>query len=155
MTNVNKNKLLLAQLKISIIKLRPELRLDFFRHSKATDYQAKISRMHVEEFKNFIEIFPPNDAIKFLNLSFISAQIMNFRRPHDQLSKDSYIDLLNYFEPNQKDAVKKLLRPISANIDTRLLRQGIFKEKIMQKTEQPHKFTDMVDSHYHYMDRTR
>ena len=111
----------LEQLRISIIKLCPESRLNFFRQSEIKScYQNKVTRMHIQDFKNFIEIFPPKDAIKFLNLPLIRDQIQGLQRQNAQLSEESYIDLLRYFEPYQINAVKKLLRPISPNIDLKM-----------------------------------
>lgn len=152
----NSRKAMLQDLRLSLIKKDPALRLSFFKSLETKNvYQSLATRMNVEELKNFIELFPPNDAIKFLNLPFISDQIEGLQWQNGQLSKESYIDLLNYFKPCQKDSVKKLLRPISANIDTRLLQRGIFKEKIIPKTEQLNKLPDIVASHTHGIARTR
>ncbi len=121
----------LEQLRISIIKLYPEYRLDFFRQSETKNcYQTKVKYMHIEDFKNFIEIFPPKDAIKFLNLPLIRDQIEGLARQNNQLSKESYTDLLSYFELYQKDSVKKLLRPISGNINIKMTQRGIFQDKV-------------------------
>lgn len=103
--------------------------------------------MNIEEFKNFIELFPPNDAIKFLNSPLIKDQIEGFHRQNGQLSKESYIDLLNYFKPYQKDSVKKLLRPISPIINTKLLNLGIFKERMDEKGECTKRLPDIIASH--------
>lgn len=108
----------LKQLRIAIIKLNPESRLNFFRQSAIKDnYQRKMMHMPVEDFKNFLELFPPSDAIKFLNLPLIREQIEGLRGQKGQLSIESYVDLLRYFEAYQLTAVKKLLRPISPTIN--------------------------------------
>lgn len=124
----------LQALRLSLIKEDPALRLRFFKSliTNTEFYQTVFKRMNVEEFKNFIEIFPPNDAIKFLNLSFIQKSLQQQNGP---LSKESFIDLLNYFKPYQHDSVMKLLRPISANIDKKWVQQGIFKGKNISREE--------------------
>jgi hypothetical protein len=144
----NRN-LRLAQLRLSFIKELPEFRLNFFRRSEIKDgYQALIASMDLEAFKNFIEIFPPNDVIKFLNFPMIRNQIEGFKRQNSQLTEESYKDLLRYFiENNQKEAVKKLLRPIvSPDINTKLTKQGIFKA-INEKVEYVKSLPDIVASH--------
>ncbi|MEN9450457.1 MAG: hypothetical protein RJA83_1071 [Pseudomonadota bacterium] len=153
-TKVANRKLSLAQLRLSFIQECPESRLNFFKKNvQEYAYQAIIASLNIEEFKNFIELFPPNDAIKFLNFPMIRNQIDGFRRQNGQLSKESYIDLLNYFKPYQKESVEKLLRPISPNIDTKLVDRGIFKEKIIVKPEHPKRLPDIIVSHN--MSRTR
>lgn len=142
--SIRKSKL--QDLRLLMITKNPTLRYQFFISLKA-DYQSLANRMNVEEFKNFIEIFPPNDAIKFLNLPFIRNQVEGLQRQNGQLSKESYIDLLNYFKSYQKDSVKKLLRPISATIDTKWVQQGMFKEKTLPKIEQLKVLPDIVISH--------
>ncbi|WP_342220578.1 hypothetical protein [Rickettsiella endosymbiont of Miltochrista miniata] len=151
---VTNGKLSLAQLRLSLIQKCPELRLNFFkRNVQEYGYQAIIASLNIEEFKNIIELFPPNDAIKFLNFPMIRDRIDGFHRQNGQLSKESYIDLLNYFKPYQKESVKKLLRPIGPNIDTKLVDRGIFKEKIIVKPEHTKRLPDIVASHN--MSRTR
>ena len=153
-TKVTNRKLSLAQLRLSFIQERPESRLNLFK-SIVQEYrnQAIIASLNIEEFKNIIELFPSNDAIKFLNFPMIRDRIDGFHRQNGQLSKESYIDLLNYFKPYQKESVKKLLRPICPNIDTKLVDRGIFKEKITEKSEQAKRLPDIVASHN--MSRTR
>lgn len=146
----------LQDLRLSLLKKAPTLRLNFFKYLETKEfYQSVAKRMSIEEFKNFIEIFPPNDAIKFLNLPFIRDQIEGLQQQNGQISKESFIDLLNYFKPYQKDSVMKQLRPISTNIDTKLVQQGIFKEKIIPKAKQLNRLPDIVTSHNHYIVRTR
>jgi hypothetical protein len=147
----NRNKLSLAQLRLSIMEECPEsrLRLNFFKRSEIKNrYQAIITSMKIEEFKNFIELFPQNDVIKFLNLPMIRDQIEAFHRQNGQLAEESYKDLLSYFkENNQKESVKKLLRSIvSPDINTKLTKQGIFKT-INTKAECPKRLLDIIASH--------
>jgi hypothetical protein len=145
---IKRNKLTLAELRLSILQQCPEAesRLKLFNRSEIKNgYQAIITSMKIEEFKNFIEIFPPNDAIKFLNLPMIRDQIEGFQR--QKLSAESYIELLNYFKPYQKESVKKLLRPVSPTINTKLLNLGIFKEKIIEKAEDCKKLPDIIITH--------
>lgn len=124
-----RSQLSLAQFRLSIIKECSESRLNFFkRNVQEYGHQAIIASMKIENLKNFIKLFPPNDAIKFLNSPLMRDQIEGFQRQNGQLSKEFYIDLLNYFKPYQRDAVKKLLRPISPVISTKLLKLGAFKE---------------------------
>ncbi|MFZ0218963.1 MAG: hypothetical protein WAL30_01995 [Candidatus Aquirickettsiella sp.] len=126
----NRNKLSLTQLRVSILQHCPkaELRLKFFNDSEIKNYTTIISSINIEAFKHFIEVFPPQDAIKFLNIRLISNQIASFRRQNCQLTQESYSDLLTYFKPYQQDSVKKLLRPISPVINMELLKLGTFKE---------------------------
>lgn len=145
----NRNKFL--QLKLSITSKSPEARINFFKCSATKNgYQTLIPNMKIEEFKNFIELFPPKDAIKLLNYSMIREQVAGFNR-QGQLAEQSYIDLLNYFGPYQKDSVKKLLRPISPIINTRLV---IFKERMDKKEELTERLPDIVMS-THMPFRTR
>lgn len=143
---VNRNRTSLVQLRLSFIKECSEERLNFFNRSETkTCYQALIPSMGIEEFKNFIEIFPPHDAIKFMNYSLIKNQIDSFP---GQLTSESYSDLLTHFKGSyQREAVKKLLRPIvSPEINTKLTRQGVFKA-IDEKAECAGKLPDIVASH--------
>lgn len=145
----NNKRLSLSQLRLSLIKEPPESRLNFFKRLEIKNaYQAKLAVIDLETFKTFIEIFPSNDAIKFLNFPLIRDQVEGLKRQHGQLSKESYIDLVNYFKPYQQDAIKKLLRPISPIINTKYASLGIFKEKIDLKAAWAHQLPDIVASHH-------
>jgi hypothetical protein len=144
----NRNKL--SQLRLLMMQECPESRLNFFRCSETkNDYQALIAGMKIEEFKNFIELFPPKDAIKFLNIPLIKNQIEGFHRQNCQLAEDSCKDLLNYFKENdQKGHVKRLLRPIiSPEINKKLTKQGLFKVINEKREHQRETLPDIVSSH--------
>lgn len=147
-TKVVNRKSSLAQLRLSLTKECPESRLNFYK-SLVQEYgiRAIIASLNIKEFKNFIELFPPNDAIKLLNSPLIKDQIEGLHRQNSKLTVESYIDLLNYFKPYQLESVKKLLRPISPNIDKKLVEGGIFKEKIVVKPEDLKRLPDIVAGH--------
>ncbi|MGC1854174.1 MAG: hypothetical protein WA659_02195 [Candidatus Aquirickettsiella sp.] len=122
-----------SQLRLSIISACPssDLRLNYFKSSEKTrnTYQKISKQMSIEEFKNFIEIFPPRDVIKFLNIPLIENQIQGFRQQRCELNEKSYIDLLRYLAPYQKLDLKKLLIPIiNSETNKKLEKLGIFKE---------------------------
>lgn len=143
---VKNKKLTLEHLRSLLVQTNPISRFNFFKSLEIMkSYQGLMECISIDEFKNFIEVFPRNEAIKFLNLPSIMNQIKGFYGQNIQLSKESYTDLLNYFKPDQRVAVKKLLRPISPDIGT--LQQGIFKEKNESKTKQLSRLPDIVASH--------
>ena len=136
---VNQNKLL-KPLRLETVECQKErCRFEFFKNYIKVHGNQAIVFKNIKEFNNFIKVFPQYDAIEFLHLPYIRDQIKNFQQQRDQLSKEAYNDLLSYLK---NDSVKKLLRPISPNMDT----LGIFKGKITEKLEHSNGLPDIISS---------
>lgn len=106
------------------------LRFEYFKnYIKAHGHQAIVFK-NIKEFERFIKVFPPHDAIEFLNLPCIKSQIKDLQQRNLQFSKETYSGLLNYLK---NDSVKKLLRPISPLKETKFLKFDICKSGIDQQ----------------------
>lgn len=139
---VNRNKPL-KRLSLHTVKTHAKRgRFKFLKNYVKVHGSQSILFKNIEEFQNFIKIFPPHDAIELLNLPYINDQIKSLQQQKVQLSKESYNDLVSYL---QNDSAKKFLRPISPNADTKLLQPGMFKEKNSLKLLDS--IPDIVTSH--------
>ncbi len=107
---------------IDIIKSKQiRLRFEYFKnYIKAHSHRVVVFK-DIEEFVRFIKVFPPHDAIEFLNLTYIKSQVKDLQQQNLQFTKEAYSNLLNYL---QNDSVKKLLRPISPYKEPKCLNAG-------------------------------
>lgn len=137
----------IEQLKLLLKMLTSETRFQFLNHPKINSiFKNRTRNMQIKDLKYFIELFPQNDAINFINSSWIKNRINTFSVSNLQFTKHDYKDLLNYFLPEQKEEVKQLLKPICPRINTELLKFEAFKKKVYVKKEisaEP----DIVSSH--------
>ena len=114
----------------SIESKKIRFRFEYFKnYIKAHNHQVVVFK-NIKEFERFIKVFPPQDAIEFLNLPYIKSQIKDLQQRNLQFSKEAYRGLLNYLK---NDSVKKLLRPVSPYKETKFLNFDTGKSVIAQQ----------------------
>lgn len=121
-TEIKNESLELLSIKIMQCQLRG--RLDFFKNYLKAQKQSIIFE-NTEEFYKFIKVFPPHDAIKFLDLPYIKDQIKNLGQQKIYLTAETYDSLLSYLPKNFN---KRLLNSITPVTKLKRFSAEIFKE---------------------------